>query len=195
MCDRVRQDVSFIPLTWRNTVKFWIRISPRGCVTGSVLGESYASDLEAHEYFTPSREERMEEIRRGWRHELVDASEWDMRAKPCLRGVCAHRTGRKAARTSHKTAEPSCPACGHAITSHDDERPCGERWDVCNDPDCAEPRLSRWLRREQLQLLLSRMDRGVLLPEERKLLRSAVMAEVNDVERAWAAAAKATGQR
>jgi hypothetical protein len=45
---------------------------------------------------------------------------------------------------------------------------------------------ARWARREQLAVLLSRMQRGVLLPEERGLLRTAVETELADAERAHA---------
>ncbi|MBQ6358619.1 MAG: hypothetical protein IJI97_06710 [Clostridia bacterium] len=168
-------------------MKFWIWVSPEGCVKGSVLHSTYRRDIDAHAYFTPSSQDRVRELAHGWRIELVDEAEWSRRAQPCIRGACAH----KGLRTS--SAE-SCPVCGHLMSSHDGE-PCGERWDVCDDPDCAEPRLLRWTRREQLQVLLGRMDRGVLLPEERRMLRDAVNAEVKDVERAWATVAKLRSQR
>lgn len=173
-------------------MEFWIRISPHGCVTGSSIGDAADNPGEAHREFTSDRSERAEETRKGWRHELVDDDTWDRIAKPCLRGVCAHRTGRKEKQDlgRRRQDEPSCPVCGHDIEVHDAGRPCGERWDVCNHPHCAEFRMERWLRREQLQILLSRMERGVLLPEERKLLRATVMAEVSDVERAYALVAK-----
>lgn len=172
-------------------MEFWIRISPPGCVTGSILGGTAETPREAHAEFTPDRVERAEEVRKGWRHELVDADEWDRMAKSCLRGVCAHRTGRsQRPERGRRRDDRVCQACGHVLAVHDDGQPCGERWDVCTDPDCVEPRLGRWLRREQLHLLLSRMDRGVLLPEERKLLRSAVLAEISDVERAYALVSK-----
>lgn len=168
------------PLTWRNMMKFWIRIDPSGCVKGSVLYSTYLREDLAHKHFTPDFHERSREKAAGWRHELVDAAEWTRRAQDCMKGLCTH----KAPDVS------SCPACGHLLSSHDDGQPCGERWDVCEDPDCSEPRRSRELRRESLLILLSRMERGVLLPEERRLLRASVMAEITDVERAYALAAR-----
>lgn len=43
---------------------------------------------------------------------------------------------------------------------------------------------ARWARREQLDVLLSRMSRGVLLDSERGLLRAAVETELADAENA-----------
>lgn len=172
-------------------MEFWIRISPSGCVTGSVLGYTADTPGEAHREFTPDHEKRADEKRKGWRHELVDSSTWDRVAKPCLRGVCAHRTGRNPKpERGRRRDDRVCQACGHVLAVHDDGQPCGERWDVCGDPDCEEPYLERQVRRGKLHLLLSRMDRGVLLPEERKLLRAAVMVEIDDVEMAYARLAR-----
>lgn len=52
------------------------------------------------------------------------------------------------------------------------------------DADAAQS--DRWYRREQLGQLLSRMQRGVLLPAERGLLRAAVETELADAEQAYA---------
>ncbi|MGW7350908.1 hypothetical protein [Streptomyces sp. NPDC054784] len=52
-----------------------------------------------------------------------------------------------------------------------------------------ESQVDRWVRREQLGVLLSRMQRGVLLPAERDLLRAAVETELGDAEQAHATVA------
>lgn len=44
----------------------------------------------------------------------------------------------------------------------------------------ADDQAARWARREPLLILLSRMQRGVLLPQERDLLRAAVETELRD---------------
>jgi hypothetical protein len=44
----------------------------------------------------------------------------------------------------------------------------------------ADDQAARWARREPLLVLLSRMQRGVLLPQERGLLREAVETELRD---------------
>jgi hypothetical protein len=51
-----------------------------------------------------------------------------------------------------------------------------------------DPQVARWARREQLLVLLSRMQRGVLLPAERGLLRAAVETELAAAEDAHAEA-------
>lgn len=51
-----------------------------------------------------------------------------------------------------------------------------------------DPQVARWARREQLLVLLSRMQRGVLLPAERDLLRAAVETELTDADAAHAEA-------
>jgi hypothetical protein len=72
--------------------KFWIRINPQGCVTGSALGEYVGALAEdAHKEFTPKVRDRRREAAEGWRHELVGHAEWKQRAEPCLRGQCQHR--------------------------------------------------------------------------------------------------------
>ncbi|WP_371591200.1 hypothetical protein [Streptomyces sp. NBC_00470] len=71
--------------------EFWIRIAPSGCVTGSVLA-SFVGLLaeDAHKEFTPRVKKRRQEAAEGWRHELVDRSEWDRRARLCMLGKCQH---------------------------------------------------------------------------------------------------------
>lgn len=72
--------------------RFWIRISPKGCVHGSVLVESVGElPDDAHKEFTPRIADRRREAREGWTHELVNGKEWDDRAKSCLKGECGHR--------------------------------------------------------------------------------------------------------
>jgi hypothetical protein len=164
-------------------VKFWIRVNPQGHVTGSLVGSHAADSEEAHKVFTEKETDRISEHRQGWLHVLVSLDAWSRMAEPCLKNVCHHR---KTQEGRHPALPGLCEVCGHPMDDHEGYLPCGERWDVCGAPDCAEPRLARWLRREQLSLLLSRVDRGVLLPEERKLLRAAVRAEIDDVERAHA---------
>lgn len=48
----------------------------------------------------------------------------------------------------------------------------------------ADDQAARWARREPLLALLSRMQRGVLLPQERDLLRAAVETELRDGDQA-----------
>ncbi|MGW3196245.1 hypothetical protein ACWDBD_16995 [Streptomyces sp. NPDC001118] len=72
--------------------RFWIRINPQGCVTGSALGEYVGPDPEAaQKEFTPKARERQRETAEGWRHELVAHAAWKQRAEPCLMGQCEHR--------------------------------------------------------------------------------------------------------
>lgn len=169
-------------------MKFWIRVSPRGCVKSSLPDKMASSSDEAHELFTRDRAAREQEWDLGWRVKLVDEAAWDDRIRPCLTGSCVHRNRRESERGKPGTMKDRhfCPVCGHYLSSHDDGEPCGQHWDVCNAPGCAESRMDRRTRRERLQVLLSRMERGVILPEERKLLRAAVMAEVNDADWAYA---------
>lgn len=171
-------------------MNFWIRVSPKGCVVGSTVEDEAETEEQAHAHFTPDPGDRVRELARGWRMRLVDAVTWDEIAEPCLRGICEHRTGRKPMKEKRVFPGPRCRTCGHLLTSHANEETCGQSWDVCNEPDCVEPRMLRWSRREQLGVLLSRMERGVLRPEERRLLRAAVEAEMDDTDRAWAEVAK-----
>ncbi|MGW2844412.1 hypothetical protein [Streptomyces sp. NPDC001274] len=71
--------------------EFWIRITPEGCVTGSVLA-AYIGQLaeDAHKEFTPRIADRRKEAAAGWRHELIGRDEWARRARPCLTGQCSH---------------------------------------------------------------------------------------------------------
>ncbi|MGW7597300.1 hypothetical protein [Streptomyces antimycoticus] len=72
--------------------KFWIRIGPNGCVTGSVLEAAVGPLAEdAHKEFTPRVKDRRREAAEGWRHELVSHAEWKERAEPCFMGTCQHR--------------------------------------------------------------------------------------------------------
>lgn len=52
--------------------------------------------------------------------------------------------------------------------------------------DAGDAQAARWSRREQLGVLLSRMQRGVLLDAERPLLRAAVETELADADQAHA---------
>jgi hypothetical protein len=80
----------------KSTRQFWIRISPPGCVTGSVL-EEFVGPLaeDAHKEFTPRIADRRREAREGWRHELIGHAEWVRRAQPCISGRCHHGPGTK----------------------------------------------------------------------------------------------------
>lgn len=73
--------------------RFWIRINPAGCVTGSVYPSALKTDTTdgAHKEFTPRAADRRRETAEGWRHERVDGDEWNRRAKPCFTGHCRHR--------------------------------------------------------------------------------------------------------
>lgn len=70
---------------------FWVRYEPSGCASGSLLGEFAATPEQAHQEFTSRKRDREREIRRGYRHELVDRDEWDATVKACLLGKCQHR--------------------------------------------------------------------------------------------------------
>jgi hypothetical protein len=61
-------------------------------------------------------------------------------------------------------------------------------------PD-ADPQVARQIRREPLAVLLSRMQRGVLLPQERDLLRAAVQTELADGDQAREQLAEARALR
>ncbi|MFE5368109.1 hypothetical protein [Streptomyces mirabilis] len=77
----------------RAALRFWIRINPQGCVTGSVYASALGEDSTegAHAEFVPERPTRLYEAAHGWRHERVDRAEWKRRAEPCLVGDCQHQ--------------------------------------------------------------------------------------------------------
>jgi hypothetical protein len=74
-------------------MRFWIRINPQGCVTGSVYATALGEDSAegAHAEFVPDRPTRLYEAAHGWRHERVDRAEWKRRAEACLVGECTHQ--------------------------------------------------------------------------------------------------------
>lgn len=70
----------------------WLRVSPNGCVYGSLL-DCYAQDAgQAQVEFTPDTDRRALENEYGWTIEHVSAQEWEERAEPCLRRRCTHRS-------------------------------------------------------------------------------------------------------
>lgn len=72
----------------------WIRIAPSGCVYGTVREDSVGPLAEgAHKEFTPRVADRRTEAAAGWRHELIDDTEWERRARPCITGNCDHGDG------------------------------------------------------------------------------------------------------
>lgn len=76
-------------------MRFWIRIDPDGCVTGSVYPSALTADTAAaaHKEFTSRVADRRRETAQGWRHERIGRDEWQRRARPCLTGTCTHRRG------------------------------------------------------------------------------------------------------
>jgi len=90
------------------TRQFWIRITPAGCVTGSVL-EEYVGPLaeDAHKEFTTRVADRRREAREGWKHELVGHAEWVRRAEPCISGRCDHVAGSAKKAQDVSLPEPS----------------------------------------------------------------------------------------
>lgn len=79
------------PATDQDTPGFWIRITPAGCVTGSVHTDTVGHLAEdAHREFTPLIANRRREAAEGYRYELVDSAEWSRRARPCLKNRCNH---------------------------------------------------------------------------------------------------------
>lgn len=67
----------------------WIRTTPNGCATGSLLGDAVTTPEAAAAEFTPNRRDREREHKRGIRYRLITPDEWTA-VKPCLTGDCQH---------------------------------------------------------------------------------------------------------
>ena len=67
----------------------WVRHTPNGCATGSLLGDEATSAEAAAAEFEPVRRNRERDHRRGVRYRLVNPDQWAY-IKPCLLGECSH---------------------------------------------------------------------------------------------------------